>query len=150
MPKIIKSEDLTTEYILAEIKKIKYTYGLNKVIRYNLKRNEKFQTQSVAEHLTNMMYLAYYFRSLEDPENKLDWDKVIKIILMHDLGEIETGDIITVAKTFLDENKEREAIQKVKEQSPDFVATQIYQLLLHITLLWFLDFQIPHIIFQFE
>ena len=45
----------TDEYVLGEVRKLQYTYGLNKVIRYNLERLEKFQTQSVAEHLTNIV-----------------------------------------------------------------------------------------------
>jgi hypothetical protein len=53
---------LTDEYILSEIEKLKYPYGLNRVIRFNLERKEEFQTQSVAEHVTNMIFLAYYFR----------------------------------------------------------------------------------------
>ena len=124
----IKIEDLTEEYVLSEIKKIKYTYGLNKVIRYNLDRQEAYQTQSVAEHLLNMIFLAHYFRDLEDSGHKMDFEKVIRIIMMHDMGEIETGDIITVAKTNEDEDEERKAIQKVKAKSPKFVSDEIEEL----------------------
>jgi 5'-deoxynucleotidase YfbR-like HD superfamily hydrolase len=89
---------LTDTYIADEIEKLRYTYGLNKVIRYNQKRKEEPQTQSVAEHVTNSIFLAYYFRDFEDPNHELDFDKVIKIIMMHDMGEIETGDIMSPAK----------------------------------------------------
>lgn len=128
MKKEIKLEDFTDEYVLGEIKKLKYTYGLNKVIRYNLDRQEKHQTQSVAEHICNMIFLAHYFKDLEDPENKMDFAKVIRIIMMHDMGEIETGDIITVAKTSLDEDLERAAVKNVKLKSPSFIAREIDEL----------------------
>lgn len=121
-------EKYTGEYVLEEVRKIKYLYGVNKVIRYNLERQEKYQSQSVAEHLTNMLYLAHYFRELEDPGGKLDFEKVIRIILFHDLGEIETGDIITVAKNSEHEDAERLAIQNVKKKSPEFVSREIEEI----------------------
>ncbi len=121
-------KELTEEYILSEIKKLRYTYGLNKVIRYNQARDEKYQTQSVAEHIANMIFLAFYFKKYEDPENKLNFGKVIKIILMHDMGEIETGDVIAVSKNIQDAEAEKLAIQKVKINSPDFVAEEIENL----------------------
>ena len=122
------TEPLSDEYIWSEIEKLRYTYGLNSVIRYSLKRKEPFQTQSVAEHVTNMIFLAYYFRDLEDPRNELDFEKVIKLIMMHDMGEIETGDIVTVAKTESHEILEKEAIKLVKQKSPGFVANEVESL----------------------
>jgi 5'-deoxynucleotidase YfbR-like HD superfamily hydrolase len=71
----MKIEDITEDWILQEIEKLKYTYGLNKVVRYNLIREEIYETQSVAEHVTNMLILAHYFRELEDPERKMDMEK---------------------------------------------------------------------------
>lgn len=124
----IAIEQFTDEYVLAEIKKIKYTYGLNSVIRYNLEREEHHKTQSVAEHVTNMMFLAYYFRDLEDPKSEMDFDRVVRMIIMHDMAEIETGDIITTIKTVADNKVERLAIKTVKEKSPEFVSSEIEEL----------------------
>ncbi len=121
-------EQFTDEYVLAEIKKIKYTYGLNSVIRYNLEREEHHKTQSVAEHVTNMLFLAYYFKELEDPKLEMDFDKVVRMILVHDMAEIETGDIITTIKTSADNEVERLAVKTVKEKSPEFVAKEIEEL----------------------
>jgi 5'-deoxynucleotidase YfbR-like HD superfamily hydrolase len=119
------TDNLTDEYILSEIEKLLYPYGLNRVIRYNLARTEEFQTQSVAEHVANMIFLAHYFRDFEDPRHELDFEKVIKLIMMHDMGEIETGDIIAVAKNQNHEILERKAITLVKEKSPKFIADEI-------------------------
>ncbi len=121
-------QTLTPEYIQSEIKKIQYTYGLNKIIRFSLKREEKYQTQSVAEHITNMLHLAYYFRDFEDAERKMDFDKVVRIILMHDMGEIETGDIPCVLKNDNDFKEEEKAIEKVKNQSPYWIEKEIDEL----------------------
>ena len=123
-----KIEQFTDEYVLEEIKKIKYTYGLNSVIRYNLERDELHKTQSVAEHVTNMLFLAYYFRELEDAESKLDFDRVVRMILTHDMSEIETGDIITTIKTAADSEAEKVSLKIVKEKSPEFVSREIEEL----------------------
>ena len=118
-------ENLTDEYITSEIEKLKYPYRLNSVIRYNLERKEPFQTQSLAEHVANMIFLAFYFRDFEDPNHELDFEKVIKLIMMHDMGEIETGDIIAPSKEESDYIAEIEAIKLVKEKSPSFIANEI-------------------------
>lgn len=120
--------ELTEEHILSELRKLRYTYNINKVIRYNFEREEKFQTQSVAEHVANMIFLAMYFRELEDRERKMDFEKVVKIIMMHDLGEIETGDVISIIKNSGHYDIERKAIQEVKAQSPDFIKREIEEI----------------------
>lgn len=124
----MKLEECTDEYVLSEIQKLKYTYGLNSVIRYNLARDEVYQTQSVAEHVCNMLFLAHYFRPLEDPESQMNFEKVIRLIMMHDMGEIETGDVITVVKDSGHDELEKQAIATVRHKSPDFVRNQIEEL----------------------
>ena len=59
--------------------------------------------ESVAEHSWRMTLMAY-FVSDEFPE--LDMNKVIKMCLIHDLGEAFTGDIPTFWKNGSDEQKE--------------------------------------------
>ena len=59
--------------------------------------------ESVAEHSWRMTLMAY-FVSDEFPE--LDMNKVIKMCLIHDLGEAFTGDIPTFWKSSTDEQKE--------------------------------------------
>lgn len=124
----ISLDQITDEWVLGEIKKIRYTYGLNSVIRYNLKRLEEFETQSVAEHVYNMLILAHYFRDLEDPEHKMDMGKITKMILMHDMGEIETGDIIMGSKDKSAEELESLSINTVAINSPEFIKNEIREL----------------------
>lgn len=59
--------------------------------------------ESVAEHSWRMTLMAY-FVSDEFPE--LDMNKVVRMCLIHDLGEAFTGDIPTFQKTGSDEQKE--------------------------------------------
>jgi 5'-deoxynucleotidase YfbR-like HD superfamily hydrolase len=121
----MRLEEITNEWILQEVEKITYTYNLNKVVRYNLNREEELASQSVAEHVYNMLVLAHYFRDLEDPERKLDFEKVTRIILMHDMGEIETGDIIMSRKNETHQHTESQAIDLVASKSPKFISKEI-------------------------
>lgn len=111
--------------ILREIEKLLYTYNLNRVIRYDQKRTEKFETQSVAEHVTNSLFLAHYFIDIEDKKHRLDFAKIIRMIIMHDMGEIEKGDVILMKKTKKDTKKELKSLKKVAIKSPDFVQKEI-------------------------
>ncbi|MBR4040086.1 MAG: HD domain-containing protein [Clostridia bacterium] len=59
--------------------------------------------ESVAEHCWRMALMAFFLRD-EFPE--ADMDKVIRMSLIHDLGEAFTGDIPTFHKTKADESRE--------------------------------------------
>ena len=61
------------------------------------------RTESVAEHSWRASLMAFLLRN-EFPE--LDMDKVIRMCLIHDLGECFTGDIPTFLKT--DQDRETE------------------------------------------
>lgn len=63
--------------------------------------------ESVAEHSWRITLMAYFLRD-EFPE--ADMDKVIRMCLIHDLGECFTGDIPTFAKTRRDEEKEEDLL----------------------------------------
>ena len=59
--------------------------------------------ESVAEHSWRITLMAYFLRD-EFPE--ADMDKVMRMCLVHDLGECFTGDIPSFNKTRQDEEKE--------------------------------------------
>ncbi len=59
--------------------------------------------ESVAEHSWRLALLAYF---LKDEFPEADMDKVVRMCLVHDLGEAFTGDIPTFDKTAADEKRE--------------------------------------------
>ena len=60
--------------------------------------------ESVAEHSFRLALMAYFMKD-EFPE--ADIDKVIKMCLIHDMGEVFTGDIPAFEKTLADEETEK-------------------------------------------
>ncbi len=112
------NNSLTPEYILSEVRKIQYLYGLKREIRYGQSRTENDITESVAEHLYGMHLLAHYFLPLENPSG--DWDrlKILTMITLHDFDEIETGDTIGYLKTPEMYAAERIAQETVIKKSP--------------------------------
>ena len=71
--------------------------------------------ESVAEHSWRVSLMAYWI-SDEFPE--ADMNKVIKMCLIHDLGECFTGDIPTFDKTEADEQREEQLLKEWVEQLP--------------------------------
>ena len=59
--------------------------------------------ESVAEHSWMMTLMAFFMR---DEFKDVDMDKVIRMCIIHDLGEVFTGDIPTFLKTSLNEETE--------------------------------------------
>lgn len=114
------------EELLQEVRRLQYIFGHSQIIRHGLNRDtEEYQTQSVAEHIYNMMILAQYFRPLEDPAGEWDWEKIHRMILWHDAGELETGDIVTHHKDENHEIQERQAHEQVIDNSPDILQKNI-------------------------
>ena len=64
--------------------------------------------ESVAGHSWRIALMAYWMRD-EFPE--ADMDKVIRMCLIHDLGECFTGDIPSFLKSGGDEERERSALE---------------------------------------
>jgi len=71
--------------------------------------------ESVAEHSWRVSLMAYWI-SDEFPE--ADMNKVIKMCLIHDLGECFTGDIPTFDKTKADEEREEHLLQEWVDTLP--------------------------------
>lgn len=71
--------------------------------------------ESVAEHSWRLALMAML---LEDEFPDTDINKVIKMCLIHDLGEAFTGDIPTFDKTEKDSRQEEEQFQKWVEDFP--------------------------------
>lgn len=63
--------------------------------------------ESVAEHSWRMTMMAFFIRD-EFPE--ADMEKVLKMCLIHDLGEVFTGDIPSFDKTNANEDTEKKLL----------------------------------------
>ena len=85
----------------------------------------KGRHESVAEHSFRAALMAYFLRD-EFPD--ADMDKVIKMCLIHDLGECFTGDIPTFDKTKQDEEKEEEELTNWVKNLPDYYAVEMQAL----------------------
>ena len=75
----------------------------------------KRRHESVAEHTCQMALMAYFLR---DEFPQVDMDKVIRMCLIHDLGESFTGDIPSFLKTSADEGKEDDLLGRWVDTLP--------------------------------
>lgn len=78
--------------------------------------------ENVASHSWRMALMAYFMTD-EFPE--LDMNKVIKMCLIHDLGECFTGDIPTFRKTQADEDREASLLSNWVRSLPDPYASDM-------------------------
>lgn len=72
--------------------------------------------ESVAEHSWRICLMAYFVKD-EFPE--ADMDKVIRMCLIHDLGEVFTGDIPAFQKTDGDSEREEELLSAWVSELPN-------------------------------
>ena len=105
--------------ILEEMDRIRVMYALKRTLRYQSVRDHSVHSESVAEHLFAMNIITQYFLPLEDPASALDRIRIHELILFHELGEIETGDIVFHLKNEEHRLEERRAALRVAERLPD-------------------------------
>ena len=82
--------------------------------------------ESVAEHSWRLALMAML---LEDEFPELDMNKVVKMCLIHDLGEAFTGDIPTFLKTGADAEKEDNILLRWVDTLPEYQQNQFKDLL---------------------
>ena len=78
--------------------------------------------ESVAEHSWRLALMAYWLR---DRFPELDMDKVVRMCLIHDLGEAFTGDIPTFNKTRADEAREEDLLFGWVDSLPEPFRTEM-------------------------
>ena len=85
----------------------------------------KRRTESVAEHSWRVSLMALLLKG-EFPD--ADMDKVVKMCLVHDLGECFTGDIPTFVKTDADRDVEDSLLDRWVRSLPPEVAGELVEL----------------------
>ena len=88
--------------------------------------------ESVAEHSWRLALMAML---LEDEFPDMDIDRVIRMCLIHDLGEAFTGDIATFDKTEADSEKEEQIYREWIESFPGVQRKQFQELLTEMSAL---------------
>ena len=78
--------------------------------------------ESVADHSWRLALMAYW---ISDEFPQADMNKVIKMCLIHDLGECFTGDIPTFHKTQADEDREASLLSNWVRSLPDPYASDM-------------------------
>ena len=78
--------------------------------------------ESVAEHSWRLALMAFWLKG-DFPE--ADMDRVIRMCLIHDLGECFTGDIPTFSKTAADEAVEEDRLFSWVRQLPEPLAREM-------------------------
>ena len=85
----------------------------------------KGRHESVAEHTWMMSLMAFW---VKDHFPEADMDKVIRMCLIHDLGEAFTGDIPTFDKTAADEQKEDDLLYRWVKSLPEKQSKEMLEL----------------------
>ena len=85
----------------------------------------KGRHESVAEHCWMACLMAFLMKG-EFPD--VDMDKVIRMLLIHDLGESFTGDIPVFNKTGADEDREERLLNSWVRSLPEETAWELMEL----------------------
>ncbi|MGN1131621.1 MAG: HD family hydrolase, partial [Ruminococcus sp.] len=85
----------------------------------------KGRRESVAEHSWRLSLFAYF---IKDEFPNVDIDRVIKMCILHDMGEAFTGDIPSFKKTDTDEDKELSALFGWVESLPENFRNELMDL----------------------
>ncbi len=115
----------TPERILIEVQALQYLFRLKNEIRYAQTRTQDDSTESVAEHIYGMHICASYFLPLEDQEHAWNRTHIYEMITLHDIDEIETGDVIGYTKTDAMRAAEADAMRVVMHKSPEHMQSDM-------------------------
>lgn len=116
----------TDEQIMSIIRKLQVAYKLKRTLRYDTKRDFSAHSESVAEHVFSLFFLAQYFLPLEDPNRTLNVERLYQTMLFHDFGEIIHGDIPYNVKTKEHELQEQKDAEEIFASFPQPLAQNAY------------------------
>lgn len=105
--------------IVALAERLHSAYAMKKTLRYATTRDMSVHSESVAEHVFALLYLAEFFLPLEFEEGEIDVLKLHRLLIFHDFGEIIHGDVVSHLKTAAHEAQEAEDARKVFAGLPE-------------------------------
>jgi len=109
----------TDEEIMQEAKQLRVGYHLKRTMRYDTLRNHAEHSESVAEHIFALLYLAEYFLRNEEFKEPLDHGKVHQLLLFHDFEEIKDGDVVSYYKAADHAERSRKAAEEIFGSLPE-------------------------------
>lgn len=116
-------------YVLDECRKLQTLFEMKRVIRYGMDREHLADAESVAEHIFAVHALALYFIPLEELGEAFDHARLHRLIEMHDIDEIETGDFISFDKTPEQIRAGKDAVPRVIARLPESMQEEVTALL---------------------
>lgn len=117
------------DFVLQEIKKLRFLFGLKKEMRFDQKRDFTDGADTVADHVYGMHVLFDYFWPLENPEGSWNQIRMRQMINFHDLEEVVTGDIIGYLKTDEHRKAEEKARLEVFKSIPESMVEKVSDLI---------------------
>ena len=120
--KKVSMDNVSDAEILELTKQLRVAYALKRTLRFSMPRDLSVHSESVAEHVFALFFLAQYFLPLEDSARMLDRERIYQMILYHDFGEITHGDVPYHRKTAEHEAREKDAAQGVFASLPASIA----------------------------
>lgn len=113
-------ESKSDQKIIDEIRILRErVFAMYGVIRYKQERIKgEHASESVAEHIFSSIFLAELFLQLEGLEDKVDYKKIIRMLISHDLHEGITGDVLEAEQGDHLEAGELPAISLISREFP--------------------------------
>jgi putative hydrolases of HD superfamily len=120
--KVLSEELSKCVEFLNEIEKLKIVYRQNSVI-------DKSRNENTAEHSWHVSLMAVILSGFSNEKN-LDTLKVVKMLLVHDIVEIDAGDTFLYDETsnLSKENKELDAAGRIFGLLPEPIGKELFEL----------------------
>ena len=118
---------MSDKQVLKIVDQLRTAYRLKRTLRYRTTRDHSIHSESVAEHIFALFFLAEYFLLVEKGARSLNKEKLYQILLFHDFGEIIHGDVPTMEKKDFHRIREAKAAKKVFASLPQPFGNYAYK-----------------------
>lgn len=80
--------------------------------------------ESIADHSFRTIITGYFLAKMEN----VDTDKVVRMLLFHEMAEARIGDINKLGRNYIPESTEHEVVEDQLKELPDEVKSELKQL----------------------